>query len=294
MKQLKLSLERRQRLMTFVLVGGGPTGVELAGALGELAHRTMLDDFRSINTADARILLIEGTENVLPAYDQSLRDKAQQYLKELGVEVRTNTMVTDISAGKVTLKQGDSTEEIEAETILWAAGVKASAFGQILAKRTGAETDRVGRLLVNADLSLPSHPEIFVLGDLAHYETEPGKQLPGLAPVAIQQGIHIGKALKRRAAGKAAKPFKYRDKGSMAIIGRYRVVGKIGNREVKGFLAWALWALVHVWSLIEPEQRLSVALQWVWRFVGRTADRLITGNPPQTAALQKKHGVEID
>lgn len=284
--------ERRQRLMTFVLVGGGPTGVELAGALGELAHRTMVQDYRAINSKDARIILVEGTDNVLPAYDHSLRNKASQYLEELGVELRVSTMVTNITEGEVTLKCGDKEERIQAETILWAAGVKASAFGQILAERTQAETDRVGRLVVNKDLSLPKHPDIFVLGDLALYEISAGKQLPGLAPVAIQQGRYVGQTLKRREQGKAPKAFKYRDKGSMAIIGRYRVVGKVGNMEVKGFFAWFTWALVHIWSLIEPEQRLSVALQWIWRYFGRTADRLITGNPPQTAALQKQHGVK--
>jgi len=283
--------ERRKRLLTFVLVGGGPTGVELAGALGELAHRTMIEDYRAIDPRDARIVLVEGTDNVLPVYDAKLRERAKQYLEDLGVEVRVKTMVKDIQAGKVQLGDGDDSEIIEAETILWAAGVKTSAFGQMLAKRTAAETDRVGRLQVNADLSLPSHPEIFVLGDLAHYSTEDGGQLPGLAPVAIQQGRYVAQLLSRRSKNKPDRPFKYHDKGSMAIIGRYRVVGQISGFQIKGFFAWFTWAVVHMWSLIEPEQRFSVAIQWMWRIFGRTADRLITGNPPHTEDIQRRNGL---
>lgn len=282
---------RRQQLMTFVVVGGGPTGVELAGALGELAHRTMVGDFRKIDPRDAKIYLVEGADNVLPPYSDGLRDKAKGYLEGLGVDVLTNTMVKNIEAGKVSIQKGDEQSSIEADTILWAAGVKISAFGRMLADRTGAEQDRGGRLIVNKDLSLPSNPEIFVVGDLAHYDRD-GAPLPGLAPVAIQQGRFLGKLLKRRLEGKPDKAFNYVDKGSMAMIGRYRVVGQVGKIPVTGFSAWFTWAAVHVWSLIEPGQRIAVTVQWVWRYFGRTADRLITGNPPHTAEIQKARGID--
>ncbi|MGJ8667926.1 MAG: NAD(P)/FAD-dependent oxidoreductase [Oceanococcus sp.] len=284
--------ERRRRLLNFVVVGGGPTGVELAGALGELSQRVMVGDFRAIDSRDAKITLIEGADRVLPVFNEKLSAKAQRYLEELGVEVRTRTMVKDIGAGRVHLQCGDETETLQAETVLWAAGVEVSAFGRLLAKRTQAETDRGGRFLVSPGLSISSHDNIHVLGDLGHFVTADGKTLPGLAPVAIQQGQYMAKKLKRDLKGKPSKGFRYFDKGSMAIIGRYRVVGQISGIPVTGFTAWFLWAVVHVWSLIEPGQRLSVTLHWLWRFMGRTADRLITGNPPKTSEILKAHGID--
>ncbi len=284
--------ERRRRLLNFVVVGAGPTGVELAGALGELAQRIMVGDYRSIDSRDARITLIEGADRVLPAFDARLSSKAQRYLEQLGVEVRTRCMVKDIAAGRVEFQQDEFTQTLEAETILWAAGVQVSAFGRILAKRTGEEIDRGGRFFVQPDLSLPNHPDIHVVGDLSHFSLGEGRSLPGLAPVAIQQGEYLAKMFKRRLKNKPNKPFKYFDKGSMAIIGRYRVVGQIGGMRVTGATAWFLWAVVHVWSLIEPGQRLSVTLHWLWRFMGRTADRLITGNPPKTSNILKARGID--
>ncbi len=283
---------RRRRLLNFVVVGGGPTGVELAGALGELAHRIMVGDFRAIDSRDARIILVEGADRVLPVYAPKLSIKAQAYLEDLGVEVRTGCMVEDILPGRVQLKQGHRTELLEAETVLWAAGVQVSAFGRILASRTRSEIDRGGRFVVQADLSLGNYPNIHVIGDLAHFRQADEQPLPGLAPVAIQQGEYLARLLRRRSKGKSSPGFKYRDKGSMAIIGRYRVVGQIGAMQVGGFTAWALWAVVHIWSLIEPGQRLSVTLHWLWRFFGRTADRLITGNPPKTEEVLKARGID--
>lgn len=284
--------DRRRRLMNFVVVGAGPTGVELAGALGELSQRIMVGDFRAIDSRDARITLVEGADRVLPVYDAKLSAKAQGYLEKLGVDVRTQTMVKDITVGRVLLQRDDTQDTLEAETILWAAGVDVSAFGRLLANRTDADTDRGGRFLVKSDMSISSHDNIYVLGDLAHFRTADDKTLPGLAPVAIQQGQYLAKKLKREQKGKAAKGFRYFDKGSMAIIGRYRVVGQIGGMKVSGFTAWFLWAVVHVWSLIEPGQRLSVTLHWLWRFLGTTADRLITGNPPKTTEILKAHGID--
>ena len=284
--------QRRRRLLNFVVVGAGPTGVELAGALGELAHRVMVGDFRAIDSRDARIVLVEGADRVLPVYPEKLSATAQRYLEQLGVEVRTGTTVENIAAGRVQLRHGDASETLQAETILWAAGVQVSAFGRILAKRSGAQTDRGGRFIVGKDLSLPAHPEIHVVGDLAHFPLGEGRSLPGLAPVAIQQGEYVADLLKRRARGKTTKGFHYFDKGSMAIIGRYRVVGQIRGLSVKGFNAWFLWAVVHIWSLIEPGQRLSVTLHWIWRAMGKTADRLITGNPPRTEDVLKARGID--
>ena len=284
--------ERRRRLLNFVVVGAGPTGVELAGALGELAQRIMVGDFRAIDSREAKITLVEGADRVLPVYDEKLSTKAQGFLEQLGVEVRTGTMVKEIASGRVHLQKGDTSETLHAETVLWAAGVEVSAFGRLLAKRTQAETDRSGRFMVNSGLSISSHDNIHVLGDLGHFVTENGQTLPGLAPVAIQQGQYIAKKLKRALKGKTTAGFKYFDKGSMAIIGRYRVVGQIGGVKVSGFTAWFLWAVVHIWSLIEPGQRLSVTLHWLWRFMGTTADRLITGNPPKTTEILKAYGID--
>lgn len=286
--------ERRRRLLNFVVIGAGPTGVELAGALAELSHRTMVGDFRAISSDDAHITLIEGADNVLPPYPTKLQAKAHTYLEGLGVEVRTGTMVEEVAAGRVhTRNKAGDTDIVEAETILWAAGVQMSAFGKILAKRTGGETDRGGRMVVDEQLRLPTHPNIHVIGDLACAQRHDGSgPLPGLAPVAIQQGRYVAKAIRQTHAGKPVKPFRYFDKGSMAIIGRYRVVGSVGGVALTGAVAWLSWALVHIWSLIEPGQRASVALQWLWRGFGRTADRLITGNPPKTADVLKARGID--
>lgn len=287
---------RRQQLLTFVVIGGGPTGVELAGALGELAHRTMVGDFRRINTADARIVLIEGADDVLPVYPPPLQARARRYLNALGVEVWSRTMVEDVDANGVSARNRDgAVQRLDADTVLWAAGVKMSAFGRMLAKRTAAETDRSGRLQVDAQLRLPAYPEIRVIGDLAHAR-RPGSEnaLPGLAPVAIQEGEYVAASIRRELQGKAVKPFRYFDKGSMAIIGRYRVVGTIGRMKLTGPLAWLAWAGVHIWALIEPGQRASVALHWVWRSFARTADRLITGHPTRTADVLEQHGLDPD
>jgi len=286
---------RRRRLLTFVIVGGGPTGVELAGALGDLTQRVMVGNFRAIDPRDARIILVEGTDNILPAYSDNLRDAAKTMLEELKVEVRTNRMANDITENSVTIQAPDkSTETIETGNVLWAAGVTLSQFGRTLAARTQGETDKPGRLVVNECLQMPSHPNIFVIGDLACAPDGKGGTLPGLAPVAMQQGRYVAKQLKRQAKGKAAKPFHYHDKGSMAIIARYRCVGEIFGWKVKGAFAWLVWSLIHIASLIEPDQRMTVTIQWLSRFFGTSADRLITGNPPKTADVQADHGVIID
>jgi NADH dehydrogenase len=280
--------ETRARLMTFVIVGGGPTGVELAGAIGELAQKTMVQDFRRIDPRQARILLVEGAPTVLPVYDDKLRQAARRHLEALGVTVRTSTMVEDLGPDFVRMRAGDQVETVQAGTILWAAGVRASYFGEVLAERTGALLDRGGRVTVGPDCALPGRPEIFVIGDLARVKDATGREVPGLAPAAIQQGRYVARVLKARFAGKdVPAPFKYRDLGSMAVIGMNRAVGDLRVLKVTGVFAWFVWAFVHVMSLIDAEQRVRVFLQWSWKyFTRKEGDRLITGAPPQTRALK--------
>lgn len=281
---------QRAPWLNFVIVGAGPTGVELAGAIAELAHRTMVEDFRHIDPRKARILLVEGADRALPVYPEKLSHKAEAMLRELGVEVITRTLVSSIDGNGVVMKGPNGEHRVDSRTVLWAAGVQASVFGQILAERTGASRERGGRLRVGPDLSLPQYPDIFVAGDLAACTDRHGKDVPGLAPAAIQQGEYIAKLLKRRAAGRKTPAFAYRDQGSMAVIGRNRAVGNLPWLTVAGFDAWLLWVTVHIYALIGSERRLRVMLQWVWKyFTRRTGDRLITGRPPNTRRIHNLH-----
>jgi len=270
--------EKRRAWMTFVIVGGGPTGVEMAGAIAELAGKVLKDDFRTIDTTTSTILLLEGMDRVLPPYPPELSAKAETALTQLGVTVRTKTMVTNIAETAVTVKQADQLEEIHARTILWAAGVKASAMGQVLAQRTGAELDRVGRVIVNPDLSIANHPNIFVIGDLAHYAHQTGKPLPGVAPVAMQQGEYLAELIDRQLAGDSLPSFKYQDLGSLAVIGRNAAVVDLGFIKFSGPLAWLAWVFVHIYFLIEFDNKLIVMTQWAWNYFTRSMGaRLITG-----------------
>ncbi|MHA7834299.1 MAG: NAD(P)/FAD-dependent oxidoreductase [Algiphilus sp.] len=281
-------VDERTRLLTFIVVGGGPTGVELAGALGELTRKTMVRDFRRFRSQDARIVLLEGAPDILPVYPASLRAKARKHLGDLGVEVQTSAMVEDVDADGVRVRHGDASERIEARTVLWAAGVRPSLFGQVLADATGAERDRGGRLLVNPDCSLPTHPNIFVIGDLASLVDAGGQQVPGLAPAAIQQGRYVAETVYRRDRGKKVKPFRYKDWGTMAVIGINRAVGNIRGWKTSGMLAWFLWAFVHIRALIDGEQRLRVFVNWSWKYFTRQmGDRLITGDPTHTQTLRE-------
>lgn len=279
-------VQKRRVLMTFVVVGGGPTGVELAGAIGELAHKTMVKDFRTIDPRDARVLLIEGAKDVLPVYDARLRAAARASLEKLGVTVMTETMVEEVGADFVRTRRGDQRDMIRTNTILWAAGVTASAFGAILAKRTGARLDHGGRVLVAPDCSLPNHADIFVIGDLARLTDANGRDVPGLAQGAIQEGRYVADVLRARAQGKTLKPFKYRDLGSMAVIGMNHAVGDLRWVKVTGIIGWFIWAFIHIVSLIDAEQRVRVFIQWTWKyFTRREGDRLITGSPANTREL---------
>ena len=291
--ELTSDRDERAPWLNFVIVGAGPTGVELAGAIAELAHRTMVDDFRAIDPQSARIMLVEGASRVLPVYPEKLSRKAEAMLAELGVEIVTDTLVSDIDGDGVVMKGPDGERRVASHTVLWAAGVRASVFGEILAERTGTRPERGGRLRVAPDLSLPGYPEIFVIGDLAAATDRRGRAVPGLAPAAIQQGEYVARLLKRRAAGKPVRDFAFRDQGSMAVIGRNRAVGNLPWMTVSGFSAWLLWVLVHIYALIGSERRLRVMLQWVWKyFTRRTGDRLITGRPPNTRRLHDRDAGE--
>jgi NADH dehydrogenase len=268
-------------LLTFVVVGAGPTGVELAGALAEIARDTVRHEFRSIDPAAARILLLDAADRVLPAYAPGLSEKARRSLEELGVTVRTGTMVEEIEAGFVTVRAGDTIERIAARTVLWAAGVSASPLGEALAEATDAPIDRAKRILVEPDLTLPGHPEIFVIGDLASFMHQAGGPLPGVAPVAIQQGKYVAALIRERLRGGTLPPFHYDDPGSMATIGRSRAVAAIGDLRFSGFAAWVLWLFVHLLYIIEFERRLLVLVQWAWNYFTRNRGaRLITRTQP--------------
>jgi len=277
---------RKQAWMTFVIVGGGPTGVELAGAIAELAYHVLPDDFRTIDTTQAQIILVEGMDRVLPPYDPFLSAHAGDSLKKLGVTVRTGAMVTDVAADKVTVKQGETVEAIASYTVLWAAGVKASEMGQILADRTGTTLDRAGRVRVQPDLSLPNYGNIFVIGDLANFDHQGEGPLPGVAPVAMQEGQYVARLLKKRLKGETVAPFYYRDYGSLAVIGKNAAVVDLGYIKLTGILAWLVWVFAHIFYLIEFDNKLVVMLQWGWNyFTSNRGARLITGEAKRKASL---------
>ena len=260
----------RRRLLTFVIVGAGPTGVELAGAMAEIARQVMPREFRSIDTTTARILLVEGADRVLPGYPPSLSAKARRQLERLGVEVRTGARVTEIEEGAVWI--GD--ERIEAGNVFWAAGVAASPLGA----RLGAEVDRAGRVKVAPDLSVPGHPEVFVAGDLAAVE-QGGRPVPGVAPAAMQMGRHVARAIRADLEGRPRPVFRYFDKGSLATIGRAAAVAEIAGLKLSGLVAWLVWVFVHILYLIGFRNRLVVMVQWAWAYLMyQRGVRLITGD----------------
>ncbi|AFZ57561.1 NAD(P)/FAD-dependent oxidoreductase [Anabaena cylindrica FACHB-243] len=269
---------QRQAWLTFVIVGGGPTGVELAGAIAELATKTLKEDFRNIDTSEARILLLEGMDRILPPFAPELSQEAETSLTQLGVNVQTKTLVTNIADDIVTIKQGEDVKEIAAKTVLWAAGVKASAMGKVLTERTGAESDRAGRVIVEPDLSIKGHPNIFVVGDLANFAHQNNKPLPGVAPVAMQEGEYVAKLIQKRLKGETLPQFNYVDRGSLAMIGQHAAVVDLGFIKLKGFFAWFFWLFVHIYFLIEFDNKLVVMIQWIWNYFTRNRGaRLITG-----------------
>ncbi len=283
--------ELRRRHLSFVVIGAGPTGVELAGAIAELATYVLSRDFRSIQPDATRVVLIEGSPRVLPSFDPSLSERARQSLEAMGVEVRTETRVTTIDANGVTANG----ERIEASTVLWAAGVRAVKLGATL----GVPLDRQGRVLVAADNSVPGHPEVFCIGDAACFIPEgESDALPGVSPVAMQQGRFVARQIGRSIEGAARERFRYVDRGIMATIGRSRAVARIGRLKLSGFLAWLAWLLLHIAYLIDFRNRLVVLFDWAWSyFTYQRGSRLITGRrlepgPPESLRPHRDRGPE--
>ena len=263
-------LQGKRPMLNFVVVGGGPTGVEIAGSIAEIAQKVMAKDFRCIDPTRARVVLLEAGQRILPAYPEDLSRSAERQLRHLGVDVLVGRAVTGMQPGKVLV--GD--EVMAASVTLWAAGVKASPLGNIL----GAPTDYAGRVKVEPDLSLPGHPEVFVIGDLASVTDKSGRQAPGVAPAAIQQGKSAAKNIWRSIEGEPRKPFQYLDKGSLATIGRGAGVAEFGRLHLSGLVAWIFWLTVHIFFLIGFRNRLVVFIQWAWAyFTFQSGARLITG-----------------
>ncbi|QDQ93648.1 NAD(P)/FAD-dependent oxidoreductase [Rhodococcus sp. WB9] len=266
----------RARLLTFVVVGAGPTGVEMAGEIAQLAHRTLAGAYRTIDPRDARILLLDAAPTVLPPFDDKLRRAAADTLEDLGVEIQLGAMVTDVDDDGLTVRDQDGERRIEAACKIWSAGVAASPLGRQLAEQTGADTDRAGRVLVEPDLTLPGYSNVFVVGDMMNRDG-----LPGVAQVAIQGGRYAAQLIAaevrahRKGRDKPERaPFRYTDKGSMAMISRFHAVAKVGRLQLTGLLAWLLWLLIHLVYIVGFKSRLATAMSWTWSFLGRTRGHL--------------------
>jgi NADH dehydrogenase len=274
--------EQRRAWLTFVIVGGGPTGVELAGAIGEIARQTLRNDFRSIHPQEARIILLDASPRVLMSFPEDLAEKATRLLGRLGVEVRCGARVQHVDKDGLTLESGGRTDSIAAKTVIWAGGVKASPLGTILATRTRAEIDRGGRVKVRPDLTIPNYPDIYVIGDLASAMDAAGKTLPGLAQVAMQGGSYAAKSILGRVKGQPQlAPFRYFDKGTLAVIGRAAAVANAFGKHISGFPAWLVWALIHIMYLVNFQNRLLVFIQWaIQDLTFSRGARLITGVAP--------------
>jgi NADH dehydrogenase len=281
--------ERRAAWLTFVVVGAGPTGVEMAGQIGEMARDTLRRNFRSIDPTTSRILLVEMVDRVLTSFPESLSRKAARSLERLGVTLVLGHSVVDIDDDSVTIQAGDgSTERVPTRTAIWAAGVTASGLASTLGELTGAEVDRAGRVTVEPDLTLPGHPEVFAVGDMVRVKDPRGEPelLPGVAPVAMQQGRYVAGAISQRVRGETPHPFKYRDKGNLATIGRAAAVADLRGIKLSGLLAWLTWLLVHLFYLIGFQNRLLVLIRWAFSFIthGRGA-RLIAGEARSDTGL---------
>jgi len=273
--------EKRRKWLTFVVVGAGPTGVELAGAMGEIANDTLKNDFRSIRPEEARILLLDGGPRVLTPFDPELSAKAEQALIRLGVRSLLNVKVVGMDKYGVRVHGPQGEKYIETRTVLWAAGVAAAGFTQVLAERTRAELDRGGRVIVDEFCNIPGHPEIYVIGDCALFKDKNGKPLPGVAPTAMQQGAYAASTIRKRLQGETAPPFQYFDKGSLAVVGRASAVAQFGsNLKFSGLVAWLLWLFVHLMYLVSFQNRVIVFIRWGFNYITyNRGARLITGEP---------------
>ncbi len=272
---------QRTRLLTFVVVGGGPTSVELAGALAEIARHSIRGEFRRIAPGDIRIVVVQGAERVLPSFPAGLSAKADAALRCLGVDVRVDSRVTGIHADHVDLMGPGGPERIDCACILWGAGVVGSAAGRLVAEATGAALDGAGRVPVGPDCAIAGHAGIFVIGDLAFHPDAQGSPLPGVAPVAIQQGDYVARLIAARLAGRSLPPFRFRDRGSMAVIGKRMAVARIGSLSFAGPLAWWSWLAIHLMSLVAFENRLLVLIQWAWYYWTWNRNARLILNDPQ-------------
>jgi NADH dehydrogenase len=275
-------LEQRRAWLTFVIVGGGPTGVEVSGAIAEIARQTLKNDFRSINPGEAQIILLDGGPRVLMPFPEYLSEKATRSLAKLGVQVRCGTMVKHMNEEGLTIESDKGGDSIAAKTVIWAGGITASPLGRILASGTNAETDKRGRVKVRPDLTIPDYPDIYVIGDLASATDEKGKPLPGLAQVAMQGGQYAATAILRKVKGQQElPPFHYFDKGSLAVIGRAAAVADVFGVHLSGFIAWLVWAFIHLMYLVTFQSRVLVFIQWaIQDLTFSRGARLITGAAP--------------
>jgi NADH dehydrogenase len=279
--------DKREAWMTFAVVGGGPTGVEMAGQIGELARDTLRHDFRAIDTRAGRILLIEAADRLLTTFPLSLSDKAARSLRKLGVTPMLDSTVVGVDRDGVTVETaGDAQKRIPARTVVWAAGVSASGLAAQLSELTGAEIDRAGRITVEPDLTLPGHPEVFALGDMVRVRDASGAPvtLPGVAPVAMQQGRYAARVVRARLRGRETRAFRYRDKGNLATIGRAAAVADIKGLHLSGLLAWLIWLFVHLWYLVGFQNRVLVFTQWFFSFATRGRGARLITEPAASAA----------
>ena len=266
------NIDKRAKYLNFVVVGGGPTGVEMAGSIAEIAFNNMKEEFRNFKSSDANVYLIEATEKILPMYSDRLSGKAKKYLEDFGVEVRTNEKVVKIENDLVTTDK----EDIHTDNVVWAAGNEASP----IIEKLNTKTDNEGRAIVDPDCSLKDDGNVFVIGDAANYKDKKNNTLPGIAPVAIQQGKYLAKIIKSKTIKKDRKPFRYNDKGMMATVGRYKAIGKIGNIEVSGFLAWLFWSAIHILYLIGYRSKILVVIEWIFSYLfNKKGTRLIYREP---------------
>jgi NADH dehydrogenase len=281
---------QRRAWLTFVIVGAGPTGVELSGAIAEIARQTLKNDFRSIHPEEAQIILLDGAPRVLMPFPEDLAEKASRSLAKLGVEVRRGSMVKNVDKDGLTIDSGGRTDSIAAKTVVWAGGITASPLGKIVASHTKSETDKGGRVKVKPDLTIPSYPDIYVVGDLASAVDEKGKPLPGVAQVAMQGGAYVAKAILRKVKGqRELPPFRYFDKGSLAVIGRAAAVADVFGLHISGFLAWLVWAFIHVTYLVSFQSRILVFIQWaIQDLTFSRGARLITGSAPTDFKFSKE------
>ena len=266
------NIEKRNKYLNFVVVGGGPTGVEMAGSIAEIAYKNMKEEFRNFKSSDANVYLIEATEKILPMYSDRLSGKAEKYLTDFGVQVRTNEKVIKIENDLVVTDK----ESIETDNVIWAAGNEASP----IIKKLNTKTDSEGRAIVDPDCSIKEDGNVFVIGDAANYKNKNNSTLPGIAPVAIQQGKYLAKIIKNKTLKQDRKPFKYYDKGMMATVGRYKAIGKIGNIEISGFIAWLFWSAIHILYLIGYRSKILVVIEWIFSYLfNKKGTRLIYREP---------------